>query len=411
MPASHSVRLAGCAALLVAAACTGDDTGAAFGGSTSEHTGTGHSTAPSTDSNSADGTGRDEGSDAQTGPSASSDDGDSTGDVDTGGETSGETSGGFQACAVVDVEGVCQQASTCDADSTAFGGLCDDIPSVQCCVPSSPPCSVDGAPGLCMDVDGCAAISTPGLCPGDATVQCCTDPATACDPEVMPQPNEGLTEQSWDPTCPDGMIASDGFCIDRHEAALVELDGDGAVVGSWSPYFNPGTTRVRAVSLDGAVPQGYINQVQAGAACDEAGKRLCTDDEWLRACQGAAGTTYPYGDALEPGRCNDARATHPAVELFGTADAWVFSELDHPCISQIPASLDITGLNPLCESQDGALDMMGNLHEWTTDPTGTFRGGFFADTSINGPGCQYQTTAHNVQHWDYSTGFRCCADA
>ena len=57
------------------------------------------------------------------------------------------------------------------------------------------------------------------------------------------------------------------------------------------------------------------------------------------------------------------------------------------------------------------LDMMGNLHEWTANPAGTFRGGFYVDTTVNGEGCLYDTTAHDVLHWDYSTGFRCCADA
>ena len=52
-------------------------------------------------------------------------------------------------------------------------------------------------------------------------------------------------------------------------------------------------------------------------------------------------------------------------------------------------------------------DMMGNLHEWTSDPTGTFRGGFYVDTVNNNPGCLYRTTAHTTPHWDYSTGFRC----
>jgi formylglycine-generating enzyme required for sulfatase activity len=59
---------------------------------------------------------------------------------------------------------------------------------------------------------------------------------------------------------------------------------------------------------------------------------------------------------------------------------------------------------------EGAFDMMGNLHEWTADPAGTFRGGYYVDTERNGPGCLYVTTAHNSAHWDYSTGFRCCAD-
>ena len=63
------------------------------------------------------------------------------------------------------------------------------------------------------------------------------------------------------------------------------------------------------------------------------------------------------------------------------------------------------------ETAEGAFDMMGNLHEWTSAPEGTFRGGFFVDTELNGEGCLYATTAHDVTHWDYSTGFRCCADA
>ena len=53
---------------------------------------------------------------------------------------------------------------------------------------------------------------------------------------------------------------------------------------------------------------------------------------------------------------------------------------------------------------------MGNLHEWIDDPAGTFKGGFYVDTVINGEGRLYTTTAHNVYHFDYSTGFRCCAD-
>jgi hypothetical protein len=252
--------------------------------------------------------------------------------------------------------------------------------------------------------------ATAGLCPGDADTQCCTDPATACDPEALPTPNEGLVEVPDDPACADGMIVAGDVCIDRHEAALVELDDAGNTIASWSPYVSPAGHRVRAVSLAGAVPQGYITQVEASAACAEAGKRMCSDSEWLRACQGAGGSTYPYGDVLEPGRCHDARAMHPAVEYFGTSADWIWSELDHPCISQIPDSLHITGQHPGCESEDGALDMMGNLHEWTADPNGTFRGGFYVDTVLNGPGCLYATTAHDVNHADYSTGFRCCAD-
>lgn len=279
-------------------------------------------------------------------------------------------------------------------------------------------CAVDGRPGRCLHVDDCVGdrAPTPGFCPGPAEIQCCTvtsdggtGDAGACDPDYMPRPNEGLVEESGSPGCPDGMVRVDSFCIDRFEASLVLVDDRGPL-GSWSPFHNPGTNRVRALSLAEAIPQGYVTGVQAEAACLEAGKRLCTDAEWLRACRGASDRVYPYGDARVDGQCNDARARHPAVERFGTSDDWIWSRLGDACINQLPDSLAPTGAHPGCVTAEGVMDMMGNLHEWTADPTGTFRGGFYVDTVRNGEGCLYRTTAHDRGHWDYSTGFRCCAD-
>jgi hypothetical protein len=54
--------------------------------------------------------------------------------------------------------------------------------------------------------------------------------------------------------------------------------------------------------------------------------------------------------------------------------------------------------------------MVGNLHEWVMSPRPTFRGGYYQDTTGNGDGCAYRTTAHMASYHDYSTGFRCCAD-
>lgn len=276
-------------------------------------------------------------------------------------------------------------------------------------------CDVEGVPGECVDVARCAGVSTPGRCPGPAEIQCCTPDAPprdagawSCDPDAHPLPNEGRLEEPGEDGCPAGMVRVDAtFCVDRFEASLLEVLADGTTRG-WSPYFEPAGVRARAVSLRGAVPQGYIRQTQAAAACAEAGKRLCSDDEWLRACRGPDASTYPYGDARVDGLCNDARAVHPAVEYFGTSDAWIWSRLDHPCLDQLPDSLARTGDHAGCVSAEGALDMMGNLHEWTADPAGTFRGGFYVDTVRNGEGCLYRTTAHDVSHRDYSTGFRCC---
>jgi Sulfatase-modifying factor enzyme 1 len=241
------------------------------------------------------------------------------------------------------------------------------------------------------------------LPPGDET--------PACTSSDVPQPNAGITSPAGIDGCPSGMkpIGGGNVCMDIWEAHLVEVVSPGNYIPH-SPYFNPGTKTVMAVSASSAVPQGYVTQVQATSACVEAGKRLCSNSEWELACRTASDNIYPYGNTREPGWCNDARTPHPVVEYFGTSDSWIWSELGHSCINQLENSLDLTGSNPQCVTSEGFFDLMGNLHEWTSDSAGTFKGGYYVDTVINGNGCLYQTTAHNVYHWDYSTGFRCCAD-
>lgn len=237
------------------------------------------------------------------------------------------------------------------------------------------------------------------------------DGGWSCVASEHKHPNAGLIEGAGMGGCPAGMIAVAAavpYCVDRFEASLVEVHDDGSTT-DWSPYHHPGSARVRAQSVAVAVPQGYIDGVAAGRACEEAGKRLCTDTEWLRACRGPNDRLYPYGDARMNGVCNDARSRHPAVELFPD-DPTPYDRIQDACINQLPDSLDRTSENSGCITEEGAFDMMGNLHEWTADPAGTFRGGFYVDTRINGEGCLYATTAHNTAHWDYSTGFRCCAD-
>ncbi len=276
---------------------------------------------------------------------------------------------------------------------------------------AAPSCSAHGESGSCLDVADCTApgyAPVPGFCDGPTNIQCCapTPSGASCDPNAQPEPNAGLVEAPGSGGCPSGMLRISTFCIDRYEAHLVTYP-DGAPV---SPYFNPGSAAVMARSAAGAIPQGYISQLQAAAACTNAGKRLCSDAEWLRACGGPSATTYPYGNTLQSGVCHDHRAGHPAVEYFMTSDNWIWNELDHPCLNQLDSSLAACGAYSGCTSAEGAVDMMGNLHEWTADPAGTFRGGFYVDTVVNGPGCDYVTKAHDVKHFDYSTGFRCCAD-
>jgi hypothetical protein len=235
-----------------------------------------------------------------------------------------------------------------------------------------------------------------------------------CDPHELVRPNAGkdLREPAGVGGCPAGMapIATRaGVCVDRWEAHVVEVLDDGTE-HTWSPYFNPGALRIRAKSAPNAVPQGYVSQIQAGKACAEAGKRLCKDDEWVLACKGSKGTQFPYGNTEKRGTCNDHRDEHPAAQYLESHDLSVFTKLEHPCISQVPDSLLPGGSKTGCATPEKLFDMVGNLHEWTADPAGTFRGGYYVDTWLNGHGCDYVTTRHDAVYWDYSIGFRCCAD-
>jgi formylglycine-generating enzyme len=199
------------------------------------------------------------------------------------------------------------------------------------------------------------------------------------------------------------------FCIDLFEGALEEYSG-----GSWaaaSPYKTVGTRTVRAVPAQGIVPQGYISGTEASAACVASGKRLCTSDEWLLACKGSKGYTYPYGNTHVDGACNDAYSDSPVVKYFGTSTGvWDSTHMNDPGINQMSGTVAKGGAYTGCVTSTGIYDLHGNLHEWVSDSAGTFRGGFYADAKINGPGCTYVTTAHTITYHDYSTGFRCCAD-
>ncbi len=214
--------------------------------------------------------------------------------------------------------------------------------------------------------------------------------------------------------CPPNMsfIETDArsFCIDRYEGALVERSADGE--SPFSPYLTVPGHKVRAVSQPGLVPQAYISMNEAQEACHASKKRLCTEDEWVTACQGPTPTKYPYGDDYKESACNDhGDAPLPKVfpdkaneELFGR------SCMNDPRLNQTRHTVAKTGAYSKCKNSFGVFDMVGNLHEWVDDPNGTFRGGYYLDTHINGDGCAYRTIAHDASYHDYSTGFRCCAD-
>lgn len=229
-----------------------------------------------------------------------------------------------------------------------------------------------------------------------------------------PQVEGAVPEIEPNGTCPPEMGNVDGrFCVDRWEGSLVEL-GDDGIERPWPATFVLDRAKhYRAVSTAGVTPQGYISGEQAETACRAANKRLCQSAEWRLACTGSEGFVYPYGTKHVEGRCNDHGRAPMYVFYPKVLSDWrhvTNTDMNDPRLNLMEGTLAKTGEHASCVNDWGLYDMVGNLHEWTADPSGTFQGGYYLDTRENGEGCAYRTTAHDFDYHDYSTGFRCCAD-
>jgi hypothetical protein len=270
---------------------------------------------------------------------------------------------------------------------------------------------------LLAQATACGGTDAGALSPSDGSLDG-TDGGSSPDGAPLADAGADVSSDAFEEAAPPGpcpvemaFVAAGDFCVDRWEATIEVFDGTG-----WQPHSPYETldlvsSAFRAQSSPAVVPQAYISGEQAFEACLQAGKRLCSVEEYRSACRGPADTTYPYGDSHQPGVCNEGRVVHPLLELYG-ADAgpeiWDSVHMNDPAINQQADTVTLSGEKSGCTNSFGTFDMVGNLHEWIDDPAGTFLGGFYVDAEINGPGCTYTTTAHQFSYHDYSTGFRCC---
>jgi len=253
--------------------------------------------------------------------------------------------------------------------------------------------------------------------------------------QSAPAPAPTRTAKAAPLPCPPGMVVGAGVCIDAYEAHLVVRGAAGAFEPH--PHYERPAEGViyEARSGPGVKPQAYVSRIESAAACESAGKRLCTVTEWYRSCRGRGDTLYPYGPKYESGRCNVGRPHLLSIFYGANPNNWSYKlHFNNPKLNQEPGFLLNAGERGGCVSDYGVHDMVGNLHEWVADRVdhtlpkkipltngirnalerstgkGVFLGGFFSTRDEHGPGCTFVTTAHEAAYHDYSTGFRCCKD-
>lgn len=83
----------------------------------------------------------------------------------------------------------------------------------------------------------------------------------------------------------------------------------------------------------GAPATTGLNYNDAEASCNKLGKRLCTSQEWERACKGENLTIFSYGDTYDESKC---------PKSAGNVDA-----------------------SPECKSSFGVINLSGGVPEWT----------------------------------------------
>jgi formylglycine-generating enzyme required for sulfatase activity len=188
--------------------------------------------------------------------------------------------------------------------------------------------------------------------------------------------------------CPDDMVPAGRFCIDRYEAP----------------------------NDKGELPYSLQTAYDGEDWCAARGKRLCTEQEWTRACRGPSGRTYPYGNTFRPGVCNDDR---PWVGVgWKKLSRWP----QDPALDEASRlyQADMAGARAECVTEEGVFDMTGNVAEWVRRSAAAssparagfehvLKGCYWAGCYHNPhPNCTFHNGAHPGTFRTYEAGFRCC---
>ena len=244
---------------------------------------------------------------------------------------------------------------------------------------------------VCFGDEDCPGSRVCDLASGQCSVECLTDEdcgfGFSCEGFACVFEDDG-----GELICPEGMTSISGvFCADLYEAS--RPDATASSCGSDSSV---------ATSRAGVLPWYSSNSWEmdrtiAASACQAAGKRLCTAQEWQVVCGGVDDLNYCYGDLYDPTICN-------GIDTY--CECGPYPHCYDDCGSSFHAMP--TGAFPGCTNAFGIYDINGNVWEIVASDDGLdhYRGGAYnCKDSEALHACSYDAT------WDPSAkGFRCCAD-
>ncbi len=182
---------------------------------------------------------------------------------------------------------------------------------------------------------------------------------------------------------PAGPYLTGRFAHYDDEAGSSERpEGKATVPAYWIdelPFVNPNLNDPYAPPLTG------MTFAQAEQLCAKFNKRLCTEDEWEKACKGPKNLIFSYGDTWAPETC-------PKPGFF--EGGYRLSDF------------------PGCVSGYGAVGMTGGVGEWTSTPQ---RDGHLVKPSEVGSMPKHARCAGRTDRADdfqsQHIGMRCCHDA
>jgi formylglycine-generating enzyme required for sulfatase activity len=163
----------------------------------------------------------------------------------------------------------------------------------------------------------------------------------------------------------------------------------------------------------GELPLVLVQWVEAKKLCDQAGKRLCDEEEWLFACEGEQMLPHVYGFVRDPGKCQIDRSYVKRERALKRYEPCLADPECKAAFDKVDQRKPI-GSFPECVSPFDVYDMNGSVNEWVNLPGAKppnrsgLKGGWWGPVRSR---CRPTVKFHKEEDWGYEAGFRCCKTA